>query len=287
VLYDCIACPFFRSNPVAAAHGCQRNSTHDRPLAVTRSSSCSKNSFKAGTTTKGSICSAYRTTRELFAGLIASAVTPKSVIFGSVIRLAFHDAGKVDMTKPNDKLGPDGCLSNDGSSDGLTEPNCITQLYLEPMYQLVCDRISRADFWILLSKLVLEQAISPPMAVSYEFGRRDNVQCEAGGGRLPSAEGDLSEFRRVFVTQMGLSMADAGKLLPLLLRLVCGISSLTHSCTVTLLGAHSLGHTHIATSTYGFRKANTTDPDLLNAWDNTPAALDNDYYIKLIQLVSV
>jgi hypothetical protein len=69
--------------------------------------------------------------------------------------------------------------------------------------------------------------------------------------------------------------------------MILQIVSCVIPCAVTLLGAHSLGHTHIATSTYGFRKANTTDPDLLNAWDNTPAALDNDYYIKLIQLVSV
>jgi hypothetical protein len=55
---------------------------------------------------------------------------------------------------------------------------------------------------------------------------------------------------------------------------------------VTLLGAHSLGHTHIEVSGYGFHPPPGTDADLVNAWDNTPAALDNDYYVKLLTLVS-
>jgi hypothetical protein len=55
--------------------------------------------------------------------------------------------------------------------------------------------------------------------------------------------------------------------------------------TVTLLGAHSLGHTHIEVSGYGFHPPPGTDADLVNAWDNTPAALDNDYYVKLLTMV--
>ena len=49
-------------------------------------------------------------------------------------------------------------------------------------------------------------------------------------------------------------------------------------------GGHSLGHVHIATSGYGFVDP-TADTTLLNAWDSTPAILDNQYYISLARQV--
>lgn len=57
---------------------------------------------------------------------------------------------------------------------------------------------------------------------------------------------------------------------------------------VTLLGAHSLGHTHIDASGIGFRadQVTTNDPNLLNARDATPGVLDNDYFVKLFIWVS-
>ena len=55
---------------------------------------------------------------------------------------------------------------------------------------------------------------------------------------------------------------------------------------MTLLGAHSLGHVHIANSGYGF-----VDPSQgsvnLNAWDLTPSVLDNGYFIDMIRNVSL
>ena len=51
-------------------------------------------------------------------------------------------------------------------------------------------------------------------------------------------------------------------------------------CSVTLLGAHTVGHVHIANSGYG-RVDSTADPLLLNAWDDTPNVFDNRYYIFL------
>ena len=55
---------------------------------------------------------------------------------------------------------------------------------------------------------------------------------------------------------------------------------------MTLLGAHSLGHMHINRSGYGF----VDDKFLLealNAWDDTPGVLDNDYYKQIIKQVCV
>ena len=54
---------------------------------------------------------------------------------------------------------------------------------------------------------------------------------------------------------------------------------------VTLIGAHSLGHMHIANSGYGFIDP-SNGPTLLNAWDATPAVLDNGFYIELTRNVS-
>jgi hypothetical protein len=54
---------------------------------------------------------------------------------------------------------------------------------------------------------------------------------------------------------------------------------------VTLLGAHSLGHTHVQHSGYGFVEP-SADPVQLNAWDTTPDILDNEYFIKLATIVS-
>ena len=54
---------------------------------------------------------------------------------------------------------------------------------------------------------------------------------------------------------------------------------------VTLIGAHSLGHTHIANSGFGFIDPSKA-PSLLNAWDATPATLDNGFFIELTRNVS-
>lgn len=52
------------------------------------------------------------------------------------------------------------------------------------------------------------------------------------------------------------------------------------------MGAHSLGHTHIVNSGYGFVNPSQS-ATRLNAWDLTPAVLDNGYYIDLVRNVSI
>ena len=165
------------------------------------------------------------------------------------VRLAFHDAGEVDLNAVNgtDILGSDGCLSNSDANAGLIEPNSLVNTVIEPAWQSVCDRISRADFWVLYAILILQRAEpTGVMTIPFQYGRRDSHSCEAGASRLPNAQLGLDEFMRVFVTQMGLTMHDA----------------------VVLLGAHTVGHVHPEVSGYG--KPNADTNVTINAFDQTP-----------------
>lgn len=54
--------------------------------------------------------------------------------------------------------------------------------------------------------------------------------------------------------------------------------------SVTLLGAHTVGHTHIPNEGYGQPLSafdDSIDPDLINAWDDSPAVFDNHYHKDL------
>ena len=168
--------------------------------------------YEASSTTKAGICNAYSTVKSAYLSVLPSVnnTLARAALFGPVVRLAFHDAGEVDLTAVIDLLGPDGCLANVADSAGLLEPTSVVQTVLEPIWQTVCDKISRADFWVLFGQLVLETAASAPIKINYQYGRRDNYVCDGGAGRLPSGQGDLTEVSRVFVDQMGLNVTDAG-----------------------------------------------------------------------------
>ena len=92
-------------------------------------------------------CAAYKAINANFDTLAPSDVFGLSHFLGASLRLAFHDAGEVDLTK-TDSFGPDGCLSNvDRDSAGLLEDDSPVFTSIEPLWQTVCDKISRADFW--------------------------------------------------------------------------------------------------------------------------------------------
>jgi len=76
-----------------------------------------------------------------------------------------------------------------------------------------CCYYRRADFWVLFSILVVQYTAAPNtinLQSKYQFGRKDSRSCNAGVGRLPSAQNGLSNINKVFVTQLGLTMSDAG-----------------------------------------------------------------------------
>jgi hypothetical protein len=168
-----------------------------------------KTNYAAASPNQTGICSAYITISRAIK--IPADTLARSNLFGQAVRLVFHDAGEVDIRSSVDLFGPDGCLANNGDSAGLTEASSLVNSVMEPIWQSVCDRISRADFWVLFGKLMVEAAAVVPVTLPFQYGRRDNVDCEGGAGRLPSAQGGLDEISRVFVSQMGVTLNDAGK----------------------------------------------------------------------------
>ena len=116
------------------------------------------------------------------------------------------------MTLPADTMGPDGCISATSANAGLTESTSLVATVLEPIWQKYCDVISRADYWALFAKLVVERADpTHSMDIAYQYGRKDSAVCAAGASRLPSAQLGQNMFQQVFVTQMGLTLSDAGE----------------------------------------------------------------------------
>lgn len=187
----------------------------------------------------------------------------QSDLVGKSLRLAFHDAAEVDITDLSDKMGSDGCLSTSSDNIGLLEDNSIVMTVFEPLWQSVCDKISRADFWVLLAIIFVHEASGQKVSIPFYYGRKDaESSCSDGTGRLPNAFRGASEFQRVFINQMGLTMKDA----------------------TTLIGAHTVGHMHLSNSGFG---VSTSDPKnvLLNAWDGTPNKFDNGYFFDLFNRV--
>jgi catalase (peroxidase I) len=167
---------------------------------------CQKTAVRPSTATN--ICSIYKSIKTSF-DAATSDKSALSSIYGVAVRLAFHDAGEVDLNSV-DSNGPDGCLAQVGDSSGLLETTSLVTTLIEPMWQQYCDKMSRADFWVLFAKLSLEKSSAYNMSIPFHFGRVDNAVCDTGAGRLPAAGLGLDEFKRVFVNQMGLTLSDAG-----------------------------------------------------------------------------
>lgn len=220
---------------------------------------CAKNGGLAAVTDSNNICSTYNSVKNAFQSILPVDRRDRANLFGAVVRLAFHDAGEIDI-RTNDNYGPDGCLSDSSDNAGLIEGNEEVAAILEPIWQEHCDVISRADFWVMFARLALQEAASvKPMIIPYHYGRKDNTVCNDFSGRLPDAQFGLDVITEVFVNQMGLTIDDA----------------------VTLIGAHTLGHVSPQNSGFGVSNPQRINFNT-NGWDNTPDVFDNNYFVTLL-----
>ena len=211
VLYAVLGCPF-RQRKLSTSSPPAKTATlrgRHKQGSADITSHCAKTNYQSIVPSRAGICSAFRNTQLAMDSLLSGVVAP-SDLFGSAVRLVFHDAAEVDLRIDTDRMGPDGCLSSDMGSAGLSEESSITNTYIETIWQSVCDRISRADFWAMFGTMAAERAANNAIQITYQFGRTDNVDCEAGVGRLPDNQGDFADIQRVFVAQMGLTLDDTG-----------------------------------------------------------------------------
>jgi hypothetical protein len=103
---------------------------------------------------------------------------------------------------------------------------------------------------VLAAKVAVDVTSGGAATVPFRYGRTTNAECTyAGDSRLPGANNGLADIRRVFQTQMGLTMRNA----------------------VALLGAHTLGRAEAQFS--GFN----------GTWTTQPAAFTNEYYTALTE----
>ena len=237
----------------------------------TQTSLCKITNYSSITPTKEGICAAYKNVLSSFTALLPAAGASiagdftRSNILAKAVRLAFHDAGEMDV-RTSDLLGPDGCLSNDADNAGLLVGTIVDQLF-EPIFQQNCNLISRADYWALLGWLAVNIASGSAASIKYQYGRKDAVTCPLPATRLPSAQMGGNGVGQYFQSQLGLTLTDA----------------------VTLMGAHTLGRVHREFSGYGIAATPTTVTTAAelqtNAWDTTPQTFDNNYYTSMVRVV--
>jgi len=187
----------------------------------------------------------------------------KARLFGSALRLVFHDASEMSSDSA-DKLGADGCLSQSSENFGLIESTSIAATVIESVWQKNCGLgISRADLWVLFAKLCAERSAAlggATVTVPFYYGRKDNKgTCNLSSSRQPDALATSFATTTSFFGKMSLSVDDI----------------------VTLLGAHSVGHMAIANSGFGDDVARSTNLEA-NSWDQTPHILDNQYFVQLV-----
>ena len=184
---------------------------------------CHLNNGATLQSTAKTICLAYKNVRTSFNALISGAYNKgnplaQSNLFGQAIRVAFHDAAEIDITQ-SDKMGPDGCLSDTAANNGLLLPTSLILSVLEPIWQQNCDKISRADFWVMFAHLAIQYADpTGSINIPYQFGRVDTTSCSAGSNRLPEAQNAKQAIKQVFGTQMGFSLAQTGLAFPVYLN---------------------------------------------------------------------
>ena len=85
--------------------GYDTNTTRSLQSTPQGSSICAKTNGAIIRPTKSDICAAYSIIKASFDNLIPADRFGRSALYGKAVRLAFHDAGEVDMSNTADRLG--------------------------------------------------------------------------------------------------------------------------------------------------------------------------------------
>ena len=155
-------------------------------------------------------CETVHSINASFYSIIPDDLIGRTNLLAIAVRVAFHDAGEGDLQQPNDKLGSDGCLSNDSDNAGLIEDTSLVMTQIEGLWQTYCDKISRADFWVLTAKLALAASTNNFLNVPFQYGRVDAKSCAEGTDRLPGGQYHLQSTANYFKSQLDLDISDAG-----------------------------------------------------------------------------
>lgn len=185
---------------------------------------CVKTGGEAVVPSHSKICQATANINVAFNELIYGEYSNENVmnqsnLFGQTLRVVYQDAAEANITDEYDFLGPDGCLSNRSSNDGLVESTSLIMSVLEPIWQENCELISRADFWVYFAYLSIDHAertnliSSGALEFPYIYGRKDATGCSyEGPDRIPDPQLGEEGNYDFFVNMMGLTVAQGGKI---------------------------------------------------------------------------
>lgn len=167
------------------------------------------------------------------------------------MRTAGHDWMDFRMGKKRDMSdstgGADGCINlNDPDNKGIAE--CLIAFDINTVYGKWCDKISLADFFIVIAESIMGQ-----LAVDYDatnpfakgslaarfrdqlhLGRSTLEECPNNVGRMPNPEEGCQGLEKIFVNHI---YKRIGKWRG-------------WKATAAVSGAHTLGKAHVKNSGY-------------------------------------
>jgi len=192
-------------------------------------------------------------------------------VLGGIIRLAWHDAVEYDhRTNGADGLRSDGCIDfTNPENKRMNEGLQLSIRRLEPIWLQHCEKISRADFWVLAAISAIQAAcpylitrLGDPLAstMAGAIGGNFNRRLFKGGSLhqfyvIPFKYGRIDRANCTYAASSNLN--DPRRRIPHpeggvneIKTLVMDKFGLDAKHAVALFGAHTLGHANQSTSGY-------------------------------------
>lgn len=178
--------------------------------------------------------------------------TDKAAFGGCLVRAAGHDFMDFRLGKKRDQSdatgGPDGCFHfDDPDNKGLKE--CMTKFDMPAVYANWCDKVSLADFFVIIAESVQAQLATDFNAANpfadgtlaqrfrkqFHVGRQTLEQCPDNVGLMPNPEAGCEGLQEVFVNNIFKKKFGKWK---------------GWKATAAISGAHTLGSAKLENSGY-------------------------------------